>query len=189
MGRFSFKELPMRSSFLGFLLLFPLSLLAQPAPVSGEVAAAAVSGAMPSAPTSPPSEAAAAPSLPASPASQEIVIPGVVQGPGDLAVEGVPVMEAVDFYKKSKAVLDGPTILGIVAALGSLVALLIALLRRYGNKLMTQKSVNKAGLALAAVAGGLGGVTPQMPWWGACLVVLAPLAATLGPGDHASRKG
>ena len=100
------------------------------------------------------------------------------------AIEGIPVREALDLYKKSLTAWRGPTVFGIASALAALVALLVVLLRRFGQRLMSQSAVNKFGIALAAVASGLALVTPGMEWWQAAFIGGAPLIATLSHGPQ-----
>lgn len=176
------------------VLLFlcaPSSVPAQPALESDSAptaAAATTPSEAPAAPTVAPSLEAPPGSVPA-PAAALSVSP-VVLGPVEPEVfDGVPLKEAVDLYKETKKVLSGPTVFGIFTAVGALVALLVGLLRKFGNRLMTQKSVNKVGVILAAIAGGVGAVTPQMTWWQAAFMALSPLLVTIAPGDHPSTKG
>jgi hypothetical protein len=80
-------------------------------------------------------------------------------------------------------------VLGICAALATLVGLFTWMLRRFGDKLLSQAHMNVTGIALGALAGGLGSVTPQMPWWGAAFAVLMPLVVTLSPGHLPPKTG
>lgn len=112
-----------------------------------------------------------------------------VPAPVSLALASAPgedftVQDAVSAYKVAKQAVQGPSLLGICAAISVFSLLLVKGLRRYGKMLLSQAHVNVAVTIASALAAGAASVVPGMPWWQALFVGISPLVLTLSPGAH-----
>lgn len=113
----------------------------------------------------------------------------IVSGAAPASKAEIPVKTVVDVVEAAKDAIQGPTLLGIFAAVAAFARLLMELARRFGGRLLTQKQVNKAVILFSALAMGAASVVPGMSWWAAVFTGLSPMLLTLGQGDHPSKQG